>query len=301
MTESNRTTPNQGPCGLTTNGEAMNATSLSSPPSPSPSSPIVALYTRQGYPSLRVIDSIADYANTPVNTLIITGFNTDSLGIVYNNYPYLMFDNSGIYVGDQNWFPSLASLRQATNISNVFLSLTDTSIAMLAGLDETSLGNVMSFLGNNGITGIDLDAESIMPMDPSVQIVTLAAIKANLALTAAPFTNQAGWQAWIDFVSQSGGTVSWLNVLCYSGGSGNDPIAWAQAMSPTPIAAAVEAIPGGDAGEYSPFGVASQLAHWQAENPSYSLSGAVIWNYGIVKAGPFTVAGYAHAMLEGLL
>lgn len=79
--------------------------------------PIIAVHTRSGYPSSNVQQGIPDYANTNVNTLILSGPNGSNGGIVYNKPPYTMFNEQGQYVGDASWPASLAQLIAATNIS----------------------------------------------------------------------------------------------------------------------------------------------------------------------------------------
>lgn len=272
--------------------------------------PIIAVYSRSGYPSTDVINSIQNYSGTNVNTLILSGPNGTDKGIVYNDPPFLMFNNDGQYVGDADWPASLAQLIAATNISagSIYYSLGNSAISTLAGMSATALAQVMNWLKANNITGIDMDCENwgqvggLSPMDPACQTVTLAAIQAGLTLTAAPYTDVPDWQSWCTFVSQKGGALAWLNVQCYDGGAYNDPVAgWATQFSPpVPIVAGFEASPGPDQGSLTPAQAQTQLQQWQAETPSNSLAGAFVWDYGLILSGTSTVSEFALAMNTGL-
>lgn len=271
--------------------------------------PIVAVYTRSGYPASDVKQSVANYANTNVNTIILSGPNGLNGGIVYNDPPYTMFNAQGQYVGDPKWPDSLQTLIAQTNIAanGVYFSLSNSAISALAAMAAADLAQVMTWLKANGITGIDMDCENwgqsggLNPMDPACQTVTLAAIQAGLALTAAPYNAQSGWQSWCSFVPQNGGVVSWLNLQCYAGGYGNDPVTWSALFQPAvPIVAGFEASPGPDGGALTPAQAQAQLASWQAETPPNTVAGAFVWEYSIIESGAYTVSDYALAMYAGL-
>ncbi len=272
--------------------------------------PIIAVYTRSGYPSANVLASIPSYAGTDVNVLILSGPNGADGAIVYNDPPATMFDAQGQYVGDPDWPASLAGLIARSNISpdGIFFSLSNSAISTLAAMSPSALAQVMTWLKTNGITGIDMDCENwnqpggLSPMDPACQTVTLAAIAAGLALTAAPYNRLDGWQHWCAFVRQHQGTLAWLNVQCYAGGYGNDPVSgWYTQFDPSvPIVAGFEASPGTDAGALTPEQARRQLAAWQAETPVKALSGAFVWEYSIITSGTYTVGEFAHAMRTGL-
>lgn len=272
--------------------------------------PIIAVYTRSGYPSQNVEEFIDDYANTNVNTLILSGPNGYDNGIVYNNPPYTMFDSQGQYVGDASWPASLSRFVAKTNIdpAAIWFSLSNSAISALAAMSASALAGVMTWLKANGIAGIDMDCENwgqpggLDPMDPACQTVTLAAIAAGLALTAAPYNQQSSWQSWCAFVTRNNGSLSWLNVQCYAGGGSNDPVGgWYTQFNPTvPIVAGFEASPGTDAGALTPDQAKAQLAAWQAETPQNSLAGAFVWDFGLIASGRHTVSQFALAMYAGL-
>lgn len=271
---------------------------------------IIAIYTRSGYPSSNVITYSSDYAGTPVNTLIISGPNGYNGGIVYNDPPYPMFDSSGNYTGDTNWASSLTQLKNNTNITNIFFSIGNSAISALAAMGSSNLNKVLVSLKNSGITGVDIDAENwgqpggLDPMDPAVQTVTLAVIQAGLALTAAPYNNLSGWQSWQTFVNNTkGGHISWFNVQCYAGGTGNDPVqGWYTQFTPSvPIVAGFEATNSGtDGGQLTPTQALQTIQSWQSEVPQNSLAGAFVWEFSLILDGGNTVAEYATAMEEGL-
>lgn len=271
---------------------------------------IIAIYTRQGYPSANVLQYIPNYAGTKVNTLIISGPNGDSSTgeIVYNNKPYTMFSAKGFYMGDENWPASLEQMASKTNIApaNIFLSLSTSAIIALAAMGD-NLYNVMEWLKSNWIAGIDIDYEDGNPMQSQeVKTVTLAAIKAGLALTAAPYILHDGWMAWCEYVETNKGKVYWLNVQCYSGGASNNPVEWAKQFAPIPVVAGFEAkcSTSYDGGQLSPREAEYQLYNWQHNIPHASLAGAFVWDFGIVispeNTYKFTVEEYAESMFIGL-
>ncbi len=272
--------------------------------------PIIAVYTRTGYPSDNVKQNIPLYSNTKVNVFILSGPNGLNGEIVYNDPPFPMFSSQGQYVGDAEWPDSLALLIAESNISSsgIFFSLGNSAISTLAAMSTSALANVMTWLKTNGIAGIDMDCENwgqpggLNPLDPPCQKVTLAAIAAGLALTAAPYNQQGAWQSWCTFVTQNQGSVSWLNVQCYAGGASNNPVNdWYVKFNPTvPVVAGFEALPGTDQGALSPTEAQSRLAAWQAEPPQKSLTGAFVWNFGIITSGTDTVDQFAEAMSSGL-
>lgn len=271
--------------------------------------PIVAVYSRSGYPSGNIKLYTSNYAGTAVNILIVASVNGYKGGIVYNDPPNYMFDSSGQYVGDQNWPNSLRQLMSATNIAGIYFSLSNSGISTLAAMSAPALASVMQWLKANGIAGIDMDCEywgqegGLKPMDPACQTVTTAAIGAGLGLTAAPYNRQNEWGLWCSFVTQNGGSVSWLNIQCYAGGvdNGNDPVQWFNYFSPSvPVAGGFEAKPGSDKGALTPSQAKLQVAAWQAEPPPNCLAGAFVWEFGIIISGSYTVADYATAMYAGL-
>lgn len=269
---------------------------------------VIAVYTRSGYPSENVLNSLPHYSGTQVNTLILSGPNGYQGGIVYNDPPYLMFDESGNYVGDSKWPASLATIKASTSINSIYFSLGNSAISALAGLSTIQLATVMNWLKSNGITGVDIDAENwgqeggLSPMDSQVQIVTLAIIKAGLELTAAPYNDLEGWKSWQTFVIQNGGSISWMNVQCYAGGVYNDPVQdWYTQFNPhIPVLAGFESNPGPDNGAMDPTQARQQLQEWQAESPQFSLAGAFVWEYSIIQSGTYSVQQYAEAMVNGL-
>lgn len=276
--------------------------------------PIIAVYTRDGYPSANVLKDLPDYAGNKVNTLIISGPNGYQGEIVYNDPPLVMFNSDGVYVGDTAWPDSLTELVSNTNIGSdrIYLSLSNSAISTLAAMSAEGLSGVMAWLKANGIAGIDMDCENwgqpggLNPMDQAVQTVTMAAIKASLALTAAPYNKQSAWQQWCDFVNSNNGVLSWLNVQCYAGGTGNNPVQWANAFKPVPVVAGFEAISSTsqDGGQLSPYNALKQLAEWQLKAPGKTLSGAFVWEFTMIVSQQntykYTVKEYADSMFIGL-
>ncbi len=150
--------------------------------------------------------------------------------LVYNDGINPLFNTSGDYIGSNQWPGILSSLRGG-NIREVYLSFSTNGTEYMSNLissNKTAALKILSYVKDNlGFDGIDLDYEggdysSSSPIYP----VAVAATKAGLKVTAAPYSNQSDWQAWVQYVQNNLGTVSWLNLQCYAGGKYNNPGDW---------------------------------------------------------------------------
>lgn len=167
----------------------------------------------------------------------------DASQLVYNDGGNPVFDTSGAYIGDPTWPGVIASLRSGGQIREVYLSFSTNGTEYMANLiasDPTAAASILSHIRDTlGFDGIDLDYEgwSFGAGSPPY-VLAAAAVQAGLKVTAAPYTLQSEWQAWVTFVQAQGGTVAWLNLQCYAGGKGNNPGDWLGMGSPAvPIVA----------------------------------------------------------------
>lgn len=270
-----------------------------------PSGPVqvIAVYSQDAYPSGNVFLSIEYYQNTKVNTLIISGLNgVPGEGIVYNYARNLMFDTCGHYVGDSDWAASLQLLTAQTLIdpSRLFVSLSDSAIVVLAGMTQGALAKVMMWFKTHGIKGVDMDCKQLSPMSGPVTKVTLAAIHAGLALTAAPCLYTDHWQHWCNLVSFNCGVVAWLNLPCYALGIVCDPVQWSQYFEqPVPLVPGFTANPS-ELGYLTPSQTQRRLAKWQAECTRQPLTGAFTRQKGATIDFKDSVKCYAEAIFRGL-
>lgn len=268
---------------------------------------IIAMYTRSGYPSSNVKKYETDYSQTNINTLILSGPNGYNGGIVYNDSPYEMFNAQGSYVGDSTWASTLIEFASSKNITNIYFSLSNSAISALANMTPNGLESVMNWLKHNKISGIDMDCEywgqpgGLKPTSPDVETVTLAAIAAGLKLTAAPYNLMDEWKQWCQYVSSKSGNVEWLNLQCYVGGYGNNPVEWAEQFPNIPIVPGIEPINSStDTGQYTPQEALTLFTNWHhdAISKSLTLGGGFLWDFGFfLSLKNYTITDYTEAII----
>ncbi|GGD11692.1 hypothetical protein [Hyunsoonleella pacifica] len=262
----------------------------------------IAMYSRNAYPSNEVTKYSSYYEDTSINSLIISGPNGYKGGIVYNDPTSPMFDSNGAYVGDSDWISVLFEFTSKNNISDVYFSLGDSAIEALAAMSSTALSSVMLWLKTNGLTGIDMDNEQEIATSEKVKTVTLAAIKAGLKLTAAPYYLE-GWEEWYQYVSKYSGVVERFHLQCYDGGYGNDPSVWIEKFPSIPIVPGVESInSSGALGQYTPSETKMKYEDWQNKSQN-RLAGGFIWQFFFFINTPgngYKVKQYAQAISDGL-
>lgn len=176
---------------------------------------------------------------SPLTSPILSLLNqngSDTTQLVYNDTINPLFDTSGAYIGSSQWAGILKNLRGG-NIQEVYLSFSTSGSEWMSNLissNSTAAQQILSYIKNDlYFDGIDLDYEGtdFSPKSP-IYTIAAAAIKAGLKLTAAPYFNQPGWQAWVKYVQNNQGTVAWLNLQCYAGGKFNNPGDWLGSGAP---------------------------------------------------------------------
>jgi hypothetical protein len=238
--------------------------------------------------------------------------------------------SNGNYVGDPSWPASLASLMEGeTSVNRLLFSVlgyeggTFPTIQWLIQEQGTGPDSILyrNFPALKAaiptIEGIDLDDETLF--DPPTTLafsLMLGAIGFNV--TFCPFGDPDFWvRCLAEIEAQAPGLVTGFNLQCYSGGTGQNPAAWAQAISAKmgwPLQrAAAYVIPGlwcrhgdGCSEGSCPNDVANQFAAWQ----SSGIQGGFIWLYDHIQqcegsgaCGPGVAIGsqaYAGAIAAGL-
>ena len=193
----------------------------------------IALYIgNEVYPVNTVPQTAINTLQTsPLTSAILSLLNNDTNNntLVYNDGTNPMFDSGGNFTGPSVWPATVKALRSKT-ITEVYLSFSTSGTDWMAGLltsNNTAAINILKYIKNTlGVDGIDLDYESDTSSSSNMYPVALAAISVGLKLTAAPYQNPSDWQAWVQYVQQNNGTVSWLNLQCYAGGKSNNPGDW---------------------------------------------------------------------------
>lgn len=265
--------------------------------------------------------------------------------IVFNNPADdgLIMISEGNYVGPENW-PSQLNALMGNNITRMGLSVGGGGC-----LDYETIWS--NFIVNGSISGssvlyknfvtlkqqfpfisfIDFDCEEFSSAyDPEYNWVETIIAFGNMLkeigfdITFCPYCETSGWmKALSALYSTSSPTVLWLNLQCYDGGGGNDPVTWAEAVSNTLSGVnGFSLIVSGlwccnTAKSYcgsTPTAVKNQFSDWQlqAGKMNQSFRGGFIWNYEDVLAnensnacnpqygGSKTSADYCSAINKGL-
>ncbi len=238
----------------------------------------------------------------------------DSSILVYNDGVNPLFNTNGAYIGSNQWPGILKSLRGG-NIQEVYLSFSTNGTQYMSDLissNKAAALKILSYVKNNlYFDGIDLDFEGgdYSPSSP-IYAVAAAAIQTGLKLTAAPFNSQSEWQAWVKYVQNNQGTVSWLNLQCYAGGKSNNPGDWLNTGAPI-VAGSCNNCAHPQT-TCSPTDMQNLFTLWRTGQGSVSracwdgtpnskpqaIGGGFIWVYSSIKGAQFS--DYMNAVKNGL-
>ncbi|MES0490441.1 MAG: hypothetical protein ABUK01_10640 [Leptospirales bacterium] len=160
----------------------------------------------------------------------LVNYNQSTNSLVFNDGSRDIFNITGEYIGSSEW-PALIQSLRGGNIRELYLSFSTSGSGFMGKLissNPAAAAKILSYIKNNlGFDGIDLDYEgSDFSTTSPVYTVALAAINVGLKVTAAPYWGKENWQSWVTYVQANNGTVSWLNLQCYSGGNFNNPGDW---------------------------------------------------------------------------
>lgn len=278
----------------------------------------IALYIgNELYPTGGTVpqSAINTLQSSPLTSPILSLLNCDSKNntLVYNDSINPMFDNTGKYIGANGWAATIKALR-STTIREVYMSFSTTGTDWLAGLLNTNKAagmNILNCLKNTfGLDGIDIDYEGDTSSSSNMYPVAAAAVSAGLKITAAPYWNPGDWRAWVNYIKNKGGTVSWLNLQCYAGGKSNNPGDWNYIG--VPIVAGSCNSCGGPQTTCSPQDMETLFTLWRTgkgtvsqqcwsgtpNTKPQSIGGGFIWVYSAIKGTKFLP--YMNAMKKGL-
>jgi len=157
-----------------------------------------------------------------------------------------------------------------------------------------------------GIDGFDFDLEEFPLSDYTETIVKLTLLLSRLGrkqiITYCPYMQESFWLDCLARVYKNNDNhqlVSWMNLQCYSGGAGNNPNAWSQAIRsyPQPLGisdANAFVVPGYAASQQSLSEIEQTLSGY------HGLVGAFMWNLGEIWAQGKQPKDYAQAIIAGL-
>jgi len=83
------------------------------------------------------------------------------------------------------------------------------------------------------VTGFDFDVEDCFDIPSTAWLTEMLASKFQMTVTYCPFGDlQDFWEPCLESVFQALNKqpVAWLNLQCYSGGTGQDPVSWATSI-----------------------------------------------------------------------
>jgi hypothetical protein len=299
--------------------------------------PIVALYVYgvfdSGYAGEQQTEEFSQYISeiqsSAFNVVILSTFHVDTLGNLFGSVPLV---TNGVF--NPNWpsdqsdamNPVVPSLYQALAASGRTLLYSIGNSAGTAG-DMAALQQILAAPGspayqnlsnniqilaqNLSISGVDFDFEPSEYSETNGETVVAFTNFVNelgLQVTYCPYMVE---QFWLDAQAQayanagsSQPVVSWYNLQCYSGGAGNSPADWVQAIesygasklgidNPAAFIVAGYDLQGG------PSGVQDRFALLTRSDPG--INGGFLWQLGdMVNLGPNAVAEYGAAVANGL-
>jgi hypothetical protein len=292
---------------------------------------------------------VADIQGSGLTTVILSGLHmgwpeeypAQKFGdFIYNNYPDNLIVRGGKFNPNgtdaiKRWPAQVAKLKQQGSVSSVFLSVAGVlpwwadfaNIQKMfaegkAGMlkqNIVALREAFTIYGVCAIDGIDIDCEEDVSQDTIVRFCEMV-FDLGFKVTFCPYINVSWWQDCMQTLWQKPDKdykVSWWNLQCYSGGSGNlnNLQPWIDALGAVvgTEAASSYLVPGlAPAGEndvdgdyHCPFGSNSFetiAAGWK--NPT--LGGVFLWRYDPLPENPQlcgnqnNLANYVKAINQGL-
>lgn len=268
---------------------------------------------------------IDDLRASGMTTVVAWSVHVSTSGDLIFNDPKIV--SGGEYVGDESWPDLLASLKEPPS------SVTRLIFSVGAGGVE-DFHHIQSLIEKEGtgpgstlyenfkalkdkipvIDAIDFDDEDLMDADTTVKFALMLG-DLGYQVTFCPYYDCDYWAGCLKQVdAASPGLVTAFNLQCYSGGAGNDPGDWIeavqQAMGPDFDAKGL-VLPGlwcsnGDGCEdgQCPDSIKSTLQGWK---PS-GIQGGWIWLLDDVQkcegsgvcSGPMGTSAYAQAIVSAL-
>lgn len=244
--------------------------------------------------------------------------------LVYNDKPVLA--EGGEYKAGPEWPRRLADLKQGGSVRTVLFSVGSGGVAdfhHIQSLIKSQGTRPNSILYKNFralkdaipiIDAIDFDDEDLFDQSTTVEFA-LMLYELGYHVTFCPYSGTDFWVSCLhELELKHAGLVTGFNLQCYSGGSGNDPQAWIDAirkkMGPD-FDAKGFVFPGlwSRHGEECraggcPSDIESRFADWKP----LGIRGGFIWLYDDIKKcassgtcpGPMDSRDYAEAIVKGL-
>ena len=261
-----------------------------------------------------------------MTTIVAWSVHVGSDGDLVFNDPPIVQD--GEYVGDADWPAQLASLKKApTSVTRLLFSVGAGGVEDFTHIQELIQEHGTgpdSILHRNfaalkeaipEIDGIDFDDEDLYDEDTTVAFAEMLN-GIGYEVTFCPYSDMDFWTACLRRLNEgSPGLVTTFNLQCYSGGSGNAPGPWIDAIKAAMgegfdaegmVKPGLWCANGPDCADGDcPDSIQQTLAGWQ----DTGIEGGWIWllddvlkceSSGSCSGGPMGVDAYAAAITGGL-
>ncbi|MEZ4401567.1 MAG: alkaline phosphatase family protein [Kofleriaceae bacterium] len=291
----------------------------------------LALYSGGSLGAAQIADNLADVQGSGFTTIILWSFHVSEAGDISFNDTHDIV-SKGVYGGDPTWPGNVAALKaNGSAVTSVWASVGAGGVGDFGSIGKliaaegigpnsilyrnfAALRDAFTVDGVCAIDGIDFDNEDDLDATVMVEFATML-FGLGFKVTFCPYMAPS---IWVDALRQlwaKGLHVSWFNLQAYSGGYGNDPQQWIDAVAPVVGAAAAPSfiVPGlwcyhgqDDADSRCPAQVQADFAAYNQAGAA--LTGGFLWIYDDVLkyrdanpcGGPATAAAYAQAISTGL-
>ncbi|KAF6244928.1 glycosyl hydrolase family 18 protein [Nitrosopumilus sp. b2] len=253
-----------------------------------------------------------DIAESGFTTVILWTLHIHSDGTFYYNNTKAVDDQGKVTDSILKMKNDVDQIREG-QVSNVLFCIGSAdvgdfkNISALLGTTEGTeklRSNFTALSDALEIDGFDFDLEEF-PLDNFKDtIATLTLMLSNIGkksiITYCPYTDQTFWNNCLtDAYHNNNQLVSWLNVQCYSGGSGNSPSQWAEQI-PKNIGIdnpAAFVVPGYNANDGSKY---IQSIFERLSKSDAGIDGGFIWNSSEISTSGEKPAALAQAIIKGL-
>ncbi|NJL28942.1 MAG: hypothetical protein HC897_14155 [Thermoanaerobaculia bacterium] len=251
-----------------------------------------------------------------IGTVIPWTIHISNKGDLYFNETTNMLASEGIYRGYPSWNGVLQALKTGGTVSRIVLSVgccgQFTEIANLGTKSGGALYKNFQAIHEAlpAIDGIDFDNESKYDTQVTADFALMLHAIGFKEVTFCPYTNMSYWVESLNAINKHvPGFVTAFHLQCYSGGAGNHPLEWMEALNgavqdpPNFVfpGLAAATLRGGDTPEAMTEKLKwwSQLCQSKFKSP---LKGAWLWNYdAIVESNdPPRFDAYVAALKAGL-
>lgn len=289
--------------------------------------PRVALYGsglfNQTDPTPSYAEQITQLTTGGFTTVLLWSIHVHANGDFYYN-DTLMVSGGVLQLGSD--FTENVNALVAGGVKEILLSVgawgtTDDFVYLQATWDTAGAKNLQALAAAFPVTAVDFDYESqtgYRPEEAAMIIdLTLKVSSLGMGVTYCPYQNIPFWMYCLQqSYQQNSGTQSvlWLNLQCYAGGAGNDPMDWITAVTLADAGVAdagAFVVPGywvaGGDGSTCP----SQLQSTFENLKGSGITGGFLWNSSDLfqyesasspscQGGATYPVDYANAILNGL-